>query len=96
MVTAVINAELTKPDEGQDAQILKDTPHQAILGENTDEEQFPFKGFSDNLIGMAKGEEKEFTHKYPKGFRFRTSARQRSQIQGPLGNRQEIDQTEIG
>ena len=66
LVTAVINAELTKPDEGQDAQILKDTPHQAILGENTEEEQFPFKGFSDNLIGMSKGEEKEFTHKYPK------------------------------
>ena len=66
LVTAVINAELIKPDEGQDAQILKDTPHQAIIGENTDEEQFPFKGFSDNFIGMAKGEEKEFTHKYPK------------------------------
>jgi len=66
LVTAAINAELIKPDEGQDAQILKDTPHQAILGENTEEEQFPFKGFSDNLIGMSKGEEKEFTHKYPK------------------------------
>jgi trigger factor len=66
LVTAVINAVMTKPDEGQDAQILKDTPHQAILGENTEEEQFPFKGFSDNMIGMSKGEEKEFTHKYPK------------------------------
>ncbi|MDK2981842.1 MAG: trigger factor [Chloroflexota bacterium] len=66
LVTAVINAELTKPDKDQDAQILKDTPHQAVLGENTDEEQFPFKGFSDNLIGMSVGEEKEFSHKYPK------------------------------
>ena len=66
LVTAAINAELSKPDEGQEAQILKDTPHQIILGENTEEEQFPFKGFSDNLIGMSKGEEKEFTHKYPK------------------------------
>ncbi len=70
LVSAVINAELTKPEEDQDAQILKDTPHQVILGENTEEEQFPFKGFSDKLIGMLKGEEKEFTHKYPKDSEF--------------------------
>ena len=66
LVTAKINAVLTKPEKDEDAQILKDTPHQVLLGENVDEESFPFKGFMKNLVGLAKGETKEFTHKYPK------------------------------
>lgn len=66
LVTVKMNAILTKPDKDQDAQILKDTPHQVIIGENIDEEQFPFKGFSEKLMGLAKGETKEFSHKYPK------------------------------
>jgi trigger factor len=66
LVTVKINAVLSKPDKDQDAQILKDTPHQVIIGENVEEEQFPFKGFSDKLAGLAKGESKEFSHKYPK------------------------------
>lgn len=66
MITVKVNGVMANPDEGQDAQVLKDTPHQVILGDNTKEEKFPFKGFSKNLLGLAKDEAKEFSHKYPK------------------------------
>ena len=32
----------------------------------SDEEQFPYNGFGDQLIGLKAGESKEFTHKYSK------------------------------
>lgn len=70
LVYAKIDAQLAKPDKDQDTQILKDTPHQVILGENEEENPFPFKGFGDHLIGLAKGEQKEFTFKYPKDSSF--------------------------
>lgn len=68
LVFCKINAVLSKPEKDEDAQILKDTPHQVLLGEETEEEEnpFPFKGFGDNLVGLAKGEQKEFSYKYPK------------------------------
>ncbi len=70
LVFCRINAVLTKPEKDEDAQILKDTPHQVILGEEEEENPFPFKGFGDNLVGLAKGEQKEFSHKYPKDSNF--------------------------
>lgn len=70
LVFCKINAVLAKPDKDQDSQILKDTPHQVILGEDDEENQFPFNGFADNLVDLAKGDQKDFTHKYPKDSNF--------------------------
>jgi len=66
LVSLKINAVLTKPQKDQSPEILQNTPHQVILEENSDDEQFPFKGFSDNLLGLEKNEQKEFTFRYPK------------------------------
>ena len=66
LVSAKITAVLVKPEQDQEAEILKGTPHQVVIGEETDEEQFPFKGFGDNLIGLKAGESKDFKHKYAK------------------------------
>jgi len=66
LVSAKITAVLVKPEQDQEAEILKGTPHQVVIGEETDEEQFPFKGFGDNLIGLKAGESKDFKHKYSK------------------------------
>jgi len=66
LVAVKINAVLAKPDEGEKADILHDTPHQVILGEHLEDEQFPYKGFMNQLSGLKKGELKEFEHKYPK------------------------------
>ncbi len=66
LVTVKITATLKAPDEGQKAEILKDTPHQVIVGDHPDDEQFPYKGFMQNLIGLKKDETKTFGHKYKK------------------------------
>jgi trigger factor len=66
LVSSKISAVLTKPDKDQEPNILKSTPHQVIIGEETEEEQFPFNGFGDQLIGLKAGDTKEFPHKYSK------------------------------
>lgn len=66
LVSVKINAVLIKPEKDQEPNILKSTTHQVIIGEQTDEEQFPFNNFGDNLIGLEAGDVKEFTHKYSK------------------------------
>ena len=66
LVTSKVSAILDKPEEGQEAEILKGTPHQVIIGEETEEEDFPFTGFGEKLIGLKPGETKEFKHKYSK------------------------------
>jgi trigger factor len=70
LVTSKISAILSNPDKDQEPSILKSTPHQVIIGEQSEEEQFPFNGFGENLIGLKAGESKEFTHKYSKDTNF--------------------------
>jgi trigger factor len=66
LVAIKINAFLTKPDKDEKKDVLHDTPHQVILGERLEDEQFPYKGFMDQLSGLKKGDLKEFDHQYPK------------------------------
>ena len=66
LVSVKISAVLEKPDMDQEPGILKDTPHQVIIGEQTDEEQFPFYGFGEYIIGLKAGVSREFKHKYAK------------------------------
>jgi trigger factor len=66
LVVVKINALLTKPDKDEKADVLHDTPHQIILGEHIEDEQFPYKGFMDQLSGLQKGDFKEFDHMYSK------------------------------
>ena len=66
LVSVKISAVLTKPDKDQEPNILKSTPHQVIIGEQLEEEQFPFNNFGDQLIGLKSGDSKEFIHKYSK------------------------------
>ncbi len=66
LVTVKISAKLLDPDEADKAEILNDTPHQVILGDHEEDEQFPFNGFMKQLVGMEINETKEFTYKYKK------------------------------
>ena len=52
LVVSKVTATLVKPEKDQDADILKGTPHQVIIGEEIEEEQFPFTGFGEKLIGL--------------------------------------------
>lgn len=68
LVAVKISAVLSKPDKEQEAEILKSTPHQLIIGEESEseEDQFPFSGFGEQLIDLKAGESKSFKHKYAK------------------------------
>lgn len=66
LVAVIINAVITNPDKDEKTDVLHDTPHQAILGEHIEDEQFPYKGFLNQLSGLKKGDFKEFDHKYSK------------------------------
>lgn len=66
LIAVKINAILTKPNKDDKADVLHDTPHQVILGEHIEDEQFPYKGFMGQLSGLKKGALKEFNHMYPK------------------------------
>ncbi len=64
LVAVKINAFITKPDKDEKADVLHDTPHQLILGEHIEDEQFPYKGFMGQLRGLKTADLKEFDHKY--------------------------------
>ena len=66
LVAVKISATLKNPDVGQKPEILTDTPHQVVIGDHAEDEQFPFKGFMLNLIGLKKGDKKQFSHKFKK------------------------------
>lgn len=60
-----INARFTQPVEGEDKEFIKETPFQVIIGdENSGENEWPFQGFSEHLVGLAANDEKTFTHTF--------------------------------
>lgn len=65
LVNFKLTATITNPDEGQDAELLKDSPYQMIIGEKQREE-FPFDGFDKELIGLKEQDKKDLSHKYTK------------------------------
>lgn len=71
LVYVKVDATLQKPAEDEKAEILKDTPLQLVIGENDPEENdYPYAGFGDNLIGMSANEEKTVKYTYPKDTKF--------------------------
>ena len=67
LVAVKINALITEPDKDEKADVLHDTPHQLILGEHKEDEQFPYKGFMNELGGLKTADLIEFDHKYSQG-----------------------------
>jgi trigger factor len=70
LVTVKINAVLQKPTKDEKPEILQDTPHQVILGDHKEEEQFPYKGFMSQLPGLKVREKKDFEYKYAKNSQY--------------------------
>jgi len=64
LISIKITVSLIKPEKNQNPQILKETPHQVIIGDTTEDEQFPYKGFSKQLLNLSSGDKKEFTYTY--------------------------------
>lgn len=64
-----LTALISNPDEGDDGELLKDSPYQMVIGEKQKEE-FPYEGFDKELTGLKAGSKKEFSHKYAKNSSF--------------------------
>lgn len=47
-------------------EILAETPVQLVVGEDKIKDNWPFKGFSDHLIGKSEGETITVSHSFPK------------------------------
>lgn len=66
LVYLTVKAKLLKPGEGEDPEFIKETPMQVIPGQESDEKEWPYPGFSNEVIGLSASEEKTVTYAYPK------------------------------
>lgn len=66
LVYALIAASFAEPEEGQEAEFIRETPYQIVVGsKEPGQDDWPFQGFSKELIGMSKDEEKSVHYTYP-------------------------------
>lgn len=65
LVYYMISGHLTQPNEGEDAEIIKEGPAQVIIGEGTlADKDWPFTDFTDELIGLSANDEKTVKHTF--------------------------------
>ncbi|MEJ2305370.1 MAG: trigger factor [Anaerolineales bacterium] len=62
-----LSAERVIAEEGQDPALIADRPQSLLIASEDDdmENEWPFSGFSRELIGMSPGDEKSLTHTFP-------------------------------
>lgn len=66
LVSLQITGTLTAPEEGEDAEFIKQTNFQALIGDSTfQRDNWPYPGFSKELVGLSAGDEKDITYVYP-------------------------------
>ena len=71
LVYAKVSGIFSEPTEGEEPDFIKETPLQVIIGENNpDPDDFPFEGFSKQLIGMAPNEQKKIPYIYPEDSKY--------------------------
>jgi trigger factor len=67
MVYLQLTGELDKLKEGEKEAFIDNVSYEMIVGgSETEPDTWPFEGFSQNLAGMSKNEEKVIEHKYAK------------------------------
>lgn len=60
-----LKGTLSNPAEGEDPEFIHERPVQVIVGENEIQaDDWPFPGFSKEIIGLKAKDEKEVTYKY--------------------------------
>jgi trigger factor len=65
LVDLKMSASIINPEKDENAEVLKESPYQLILGEdNSGEDTFPFSGFEEHVYGLKQSEEGVFNHKY--------------------------------
>jgi len=70
MVYIKLTGTIQNPSEGQDPVIIKETDTQVWIGDESEVDPFPYKGFDKELIGLASENTKTVQHKFPKDSKY--------------------------
>jgi trigger factor len=71
LVYIKLSGTIDNPDEGMDADFLKEQPVQMIVGDtNPQNNDWPFEGFNEKLKGLAENDEKSIKYTYPEDTKF--------------------------
>jgi trigger factor len=66
LVSVTVSGEFTHPVEGDETVAIKENTVQMIVGENDYEtDDWPYEGFTRELIGLKEHDEKEIIYQYP-------------------------------
>jgi trigger factor len=66
LVYLKLTGTILDAEEGVEPEFMKEHPVQMIVGDsNPESNDWPFKGFSDKLSGLAEKDEKKIKHTYP-------------------------------
>jgi trigger factor len=66
LVYLKISGDLAEPEEGEDPQFIRETPLQVVAGEESpDTGNWPYEGFSDEVIGLTADDEKQIQYTFP-------------------------------
>lgn len=110
MVSIHIKGTLTNPEEGQeseegeeseggeegeDAEIIKDMPYQVVIGEDENENTWPFEDFSKELIGLSKDDQKTIKHTFPEDGPFERFNNKEIEFQVTVENVKEMELPEL-
>ena len=66
LVLLKLDATILNPDKDDKPELLKDSPLQLVIGDPDPlENEYPYPGFGNELIGLSANEEKTFQYTYP-------------------------------
>ncbi len=66
LVYIKVSARYVKPEEGEEEEFVKETPLSVVAGESSPETgDWPYEGFSEEMIGVSAGEEKSIPYTFP-------------------------------
>ncbi len=69
LVTVKVSGEFTHPAEGGETVAIKENTVQMIIGENEYEtDDWPYEGFTRELIGLTEKDHKEVVYQYPEDY----------------------------
>jgi trigger factor len=66
MVSFKMSAKRVNPEEGQPEELIDNSTYQMVAGEKDQQEQeeWPYEGFSQELVGLSANESKTWTHTF--------------------------------
>lgn len=74
LVYIKINGRILDPAEGEEAEFIKDTSLQIVVGNTElDPDDWPFTGFSKEMVGLSEGGEKSILHTTPQDSPFESA-----------------------